>query len=522
MFLRYLCLILVMVHGLLACSPIPKLASGPSEGESSGTSSMVILPSKPKITGIAIEWLSPSPAELNISEIGGKIEIKLRISSAAPISPEQIDIYINGQLLGNKADEVSLLKRPDFKDQILIMHVPVSSGNNAIQVVVTKDADQRFFAERILVKDAAGVRMKVASVTGSTRISWVEPDAISLDGEMFTTKTKALNIRLNITSPVNLRKENIQVLHNKKFLSPSTSASLVGQNGTYIYKDVINMDENSDINQVSLKVTTSEGPVESENLKVNYSPIRPNIYLLSIGVQLNLKYAYKDARDFARLYANQHSKTYRLFNTVQIDTLIGAAAVTSEIRGMIETIKNKFLTGQIAEDDIVMLFISSHGFIDDGDFRIQGNDYTPERRSTTSVSYKNDILAYLEELPCKKLILIDACHSGGARANSADILNAIHDIRKAPRGFAILTSSSQDEESYEDVKWQNGAFTEGIIKGLKEGFADGNKDGIISLMELESYLKKEVPSMVTTVKNKPQHPLLSRNDIGDLPIFIVQ
>lgn len=508
---------------LAACSPIKHASDqGQTSPSESTSSSVVLLAQKARSNAVNIEWLSPSPAEININEVGGKVEIRIRITSSTVISPDQIDIYINGQLLSNKADEVSLLKRPEYKDQILVMHVPISIGSNAIQVVVTKGSDQRFYAERILLKDTKGVRIKPAPVSGATRIIWVDPDAISLRGEMFSTKSKEFGIRLNITSPEAIKKENIQILVNKKYLSPSNTATLVGETGNYIFKDIVALDESLDINEVALRVLTSTGSIESEGLKVNYSPVRPNIYLLSIGTKLNLKYAYKDARDFATLYAKQSRSVYKLFNTVQIDTLIGEAATTGEIRGMIETIKTKLRTGQIGEDDLVILFISSHGFMDEhGDFRIQGSDYSPERRSSTSVSYKNDILAYLDEIPCKKLILIDACHSGGARANATDILTAIHDIRDAPKGFAILTSSSKDEESYEDVKWQNGAFTEGIMKGLKDGLADANKNGIITLLELEAYLKKEVSEMVSVLKNKPQNPLLSRNDIGDLPIFIV-
>jgi len=515
----FVCLLAIAV----ACSPISKVPKTPDDGDQeSSSSTTIILPPKTKSSAVSIEWLSPSPAE-QITEIGGKVLIRIRITSTTIVNPEQIEVLINGQLLSNKADEVSLLKRPEFKDQIMVMNVPVSPGSNAIQVMVTKGADQRFYAERILLKDANGIRIKPAAVSGATRITWVDPDAISLAGEMFSTKVKDLSIRLSITSPENIRKENIQVLVNRKYLIPSAAATIIGESGNYIFKDVITLDEKVPMNEVALKVLTISGNVESENLKINYSPIRPNVYLLSIGTKLNLKYAYKDARDFAMLYAKQSSKTYRLFNTVQIDTLIGDAATTTEIRGMIETIKTKLRTGQIAEDDIVMVFISSHGFIDDhGDLRIQGSDYSPERRTTTSVSYKNDILVHLDELPCKKIILIDACHSGGARANATDILSAIHNIKDAPRGFAILTSSSKDEESYEDVKWQNGAFTEGVMKGLKDGLADANKNGIISLMELDFYLRKEVPEMVQIVKSKPQNPLMSRNDIGDMPIFIVQ
>lgn len=520
--IQRIAIILMSLIWVSACAPIPKISDS-SASQETAVSTAVILPPKPKTIAVNIEWLSPSPAEFSINEVGGKVEIKLRITSSAPINPEQIDIYVNGQQIGNKADEVSLLKRPEFKDQIMTMHVPVAMGANDIQVAVTKDADQRYLVERSLIKDSKGIRVKPAPVIGPTRITWVDPDAISLAGEMFTCKTKELPIRVNITSPENLKKENIQILHNRKYKYPSASATLIGQAGSYVYKDEISLDENADINQIAIKITTPSGSTESEALKINYAPVRPNVYLLSIGTQLNLKYAYKDARDFAKLFAQQSHKTYKLFSSVQVDTLIGSAATTSEIRGMIETIHNKFRTGQIVEDDLVMLFISSHGFLDDrGDVRIQGNDYMPERKSTTSVSFQNDVLAQLDELPCKKVVIIDACHSGGAKANTADIMNALHALKSAPKGFAIFTSSSQDEESYEDVKWQNGAFTEGLIKGLKDGLADTNKNGIITLMELENYLKTEVPAMVLAVKNKPQHPLLTRNNIGDIPLFIVQ
>ncbi|MBK8503364.1 MAG: caspase family protein [Saprospiraceae bacterium] len=489
----------------------------------SAVGSLVILPSRPITNGVKIEWISPSPADGNIPTIDGKVELRIRIVSSSTIDMRQIDIYLNGKVLSNKADEVSLLKRADYQDQIMTVHVPMEVGNNAVQVVVVRGSEEKYFNERVLVKDVNGIRFEPAPVTGTTRITWIEPDAISLGGEMYSSKLKELPVRLNITTPENLTMENLQIVYNGNHEAPSGKASLLGQNGSYVFRDLLTLDENVDINEFILRATTPGSTSESEKLMINYSPVRPNVYLLSIGAQLNLKYAEKDARDFARLYAGQGSRTYKLFNNITVDTLLGAAAVTSEIRGMIETIKNKFKTGQISDDDLVMIFISSHGFIDErGDFRIQGSDYMPERKSTTSVSYRNDILAYLDELPCKKLILIDACHSGGARSNSSDILNAIQDIKKAPRGFAILSSSSRDEESYEDVKWQNGAFTEGLISGLKEGRADEDRNGIISLMELEKYLKSEVPNMVKEIKNKPQNPLLTKNDIGDLPIFILE
>lgn len=502
------------------CKPPSLLPSAKTESTSS--SAVLIFPAKPKEPKVSIEWISPTVTDIVVGEIGGKVVVKVRIKSKMPIDLNQIDIYVNSVQVGNKADEVGLLKRPEFSDQILTFQVPVTQGRNAVQVVVTGGEDQRFYAERVISKTSAGIKVEPAAVTGSTRIVWMQPDAISLNGQMLTTKTKELEIRMNITSPELIKKENIQVLHNRQYRAPSAAAELIGNSGSYSFKEVVTLSENVDINEVGLKILTATGSVESERLKINYSPHRPNLYLLAIGTQLNLKYTMKDAKDFANAFGSQSKGANRLFNTVKVDTLLGNAAVTGEIRGAIESIKTKLRTGLITEDDVVMLFISSHGFLDDnGELRIQGNDYAPERRISTSVSYKTDILAHLETLKCKVLIFVDACHSGGARANAADVWDALLQMRNAPKGFAIMTSSSQNEESYEDVRWQNGAFTEALITGLK-GKADANANGIVSLNELEVFVKREVPSMVKTVKGKTQHPGLSRNDLGDLPLFIIK
>ncbi|MBK8556271.1 MAG: caspase family protein [Lewinellaceae bacterium] len=413
-----------------ACKPLPELGSTGNGGtqastNSSSSAAMIIIPKKKKVEDavptVSIEWLSPTSADLLVKNVGGKVEMKVRISSQTPISLDQIDILVNGKPAGNKAGEVGLMRRPEFKDQILTAQVPVSDGTNDVQVVVAMAGDQRFFSERTLEKGSAGVKVlqSVQSTTG-TRVIWTQPDAFALKAnEMFNTSVREMEIRFNISSPERIDKSQIQVLVNKVYKSPSPIAELKGENGSYYFKDVVTLQEDLPFNEVGLRVNAPTGPTTSQLLKVNFSPLRPNLYLLSIGTQTNLKYTVKDARDFAGIFSGQGRQMFRIFNTVTVDTLLGNKATTSEIRGSIESIKNKFKTGSIGPDDIVMLFISSHGFIDDlGDFRIQGDDYKPERRLSTSVSYKNDILTHLESLPCKKLVFIDACHSGGQSQQS--------------------------------------------------------------------------------------------------------
>ncbi|HEY4655382.1 MAG TPA: caspase family protein, partial [Cyclobacteriaceae bacterium] len=277
-----------------------------------------------------------------------------------------------------------------------------------------------------------------------------------------------------------------------------------------------------DLNQVYLEIVAGSYTVTSEKLLVNYSPVRPNLHVLSIGTETNLQYTLKDARDFARLFSRQDGdKGNRLFNKISIDTLFGRKATASEIKGTIEELKIRYYTGSIGSDDVVLAFISSHGFLLDGDFRIQGDDYSPARQRSTSVSFKQDVAGILKDIPCKKILLVDACHSGGARANPADINFAINQLNNVEKGLTVFASSSGEEQSYEDPAWQNGAFTEAILSGLRDGKADADGNRIVSLHELYRYVSSEVAAIVKDVKDRPQHPMLVNDELGDVAIYVM-
>ena len=250
--------------------------------------------------------------------------------------------------------------------------------------------------------------------------------------------------------------------------------------------------------------------------------MRPNLHILSIGTETNLQYTLKDARDFARLFAGQgRARGNSIFNKVLIDTLFGAKATAHEIKGRIEELKVRYFTGSISPDDVILTFVSSHGFLLDGDFRLQGDDYSPARQRSTSVSFKNEVVNILEAIPCKKIIMIDACHSGGARANPSDINFEISKLNSIARGLTVLASSRGEEQSYEDALWQNGAFTASIIKGLRQAKADVDNNGIISMHELSLYVSREVAALVKTVKNRSQNPVLINDELGDVAIYVV-
>ncbi|MBX2874267.1 MAG: hypothetical protein KTR30_19260, partial [Saprospiraceae bacterium] len=178
--------------------------------------------------------------------------------------------------------------------------------------------------------------------------------------------------------------------------------------------------------------------------------------------------------------------------------------------------------------DLVILFISSHGLIsgEERKFRIEGEDFDPDNPKFTSIVYEEDILPVLNDLPCKKLLFIDACHSGVGGAKSTQrtlsINRAISHLNKQKNGLAVISSSRENEASFEDQSWENGAFTEGILLGLGQGLADTDEDKIITVNELYSFLKTQVPRIVQQKKNKPQHPMMISNGMGNMPLFVIE
>ncbi len=63
--------------------------------------------------------------------------------------------------------------------------------------------------------------------------------------------------------------------------------------------------------------------------------------------------------------------------------------------------------------------------------------------------------------------------------------------------------------SYEKDEYQNGLFTEAIIKSLSGKEADKDSNGIISTDELRDYVIKTVPQF----SNNLQHPTVDRDNI---------
>ncbi|MEO5582218.1 MAG: caspase family protein, partial [Saprospiraceae bacterium] len=179
------------------------------------------------------------------------------------------------------------------------------------------------------------------------------------------------------------------------------------------------------------------------------------------------------------------------------------------------------------------------------ELHIHPSDYDPIYEDETTLNFQKDIQNKLKDIPCKKIFLIDACHSGAANSNtvhdsgtkgvefSEDLANALIKLSEASNDFYYLLSSSAGEVSYTDESWGNSAFTKGILEafrnqtentlqGIQQADADHNK--IIDLKELFDYIKERVPVIIQSKKDlrssqTPYTPNLKA--LKDLSIFVL-
>ena len=462
-----------------------------------------------------IEWLSPIKEEVAAYD---RLAIELKVTAEDSISDRDFSIYVAKiNLQGERAGERSLIKK---KREYFF----------GTTVLLDRDYDMNVIEVSLNLPDGRVVKAPPKFVfiqdKVETRLTWISPNVAQYRQQPFPWHEESLNIEVNIESHLPLKISDIAIIQNGQHKPPGKSARLKsGGADTYVFTDWVSMGSMESFQTMHMELFGQASDV----LKINYVPLeKPNLYVLSIGPKTDLSFTVNDARDFAGLFLNQEGKSgSSLFGRVEIMSRLGEEATAAEIKGIIEEFQTKYYTENLKSNDLLIVFISSHGFMMDSDFRIKGDDFQSNRRESTSVSYHKDIMSKLAEIPCKKLIFIDACHSGGISGaknddyDSGRINRAIQLLNETREGFITIASSQANQYSYEDPAWQNGAFSEAIISGLKEGKADADRDHIITTNELFTYISQEIPHLVKTVKNKAQVPKMAENNMGDIPFFVV-
>lgn len=229
-----------------------------------------------------------------------------------------------------------------------------------------------------------------------------------------------------------------------------------------------------------------------------------------------------DARDFAAVL---QSSEYCGFPAANVQVLLDDQATLSATRSGLA-----HLATFAKPDDTVVIFFSGHG----GRLRLGAAettalipvDYKRADPQATTLS-EAELSAALAAIKAKRLlVLIDACHSGGAGVLKGDWDEDVRlgldekSLQQLAQGAGrvIIASSRASEKSLVLRGARNSVFTERLVEALK-GSARTSGDGFIRVFDVFNYVAEQVR---VTVPGR-QHPIFKASDLEDnFPVALEQ
>ncbi len=278
-------------------------------------------------------------------------------------------------------------------------------------------------------------------------------------------------------------------------------------------------------NRIEASVTNSNA-IESLHspIYVQYSPVQPSeskTIFIGIGMDKfqdstrNLNYSVKDIRDLSS------ALKLKLKDNLVIDTLFNEKVTVAAIQAL----KTRLLKTTI--NDKVIIVYSGHGLLSqDYDYFLSSYNINFQQPEINGIPYEV-LTDLLDRIPArKKLLLIDACHSGEIdkdeliASNEASIegekdgnnkvkiklgkvgltnsfllmQDLFVNVQKGS-GATIISAAGGDQSALEGGGIQNGYFTYSILQYLQSNES-------ISINDLRAYVFKEVP-ILSKGKQKP-------------------
>jgi len=175
-----------------------------------------------------------------------------------------------------------------------------------------------------------------------------------------------------------------------------------------------------------------------------------------------------------------------------------------------------WLPARVKSTTDVYVFYSGHGLpTQDG----SGLYWLPQRANRDLISKTGILLTEINgdiqaSKPKSVTIFMDACYSGQARGGETLVASARPIALKSqpttfPNNFTVISASQADQISSSSPELQHGIFSYYLMRGM-EGEADLNKDGKITLDEIQKYLSENVGRQAR-IMNRQQEPQV----IGD-------
>lgn len=162
-----------------------------------------------------------------------------------------------------------------------------------------------------------------------------------------------------------------------------------------------------------------------------------------------------------------------------------------------QEIEGFFIAENIKRDDLLLLYLTGHGEIDDKGLRWYFTGINTERKrllsTAISASFIHDVMNLTNSR--RIVLVIDACHASAFFEGGKGSLRIAEITIKQLTGYgrAILAATSRSQRAWEDnTQLHLSNFTHYLVQGLITGAADRDNNGLISVDEWFEYADEHV------------------------------
>ncbi len=223
----------------------------------------------------------------------------------------------------------------------------------------------------------------------------------------------------------------------------------------------------------------------------------------------DLKFASRDAEVFSEYLK---SKAGGSVPAEQIRLLTGENATIAAIYNAL-----KWAELSVNQNDLFFFYFAGHGDVESSLYKLgfllaydtPFQNYLNNAVRIEDLNILANTLSVVKEV--NTVIITDACHSGKLAGSDNRGSALVGDqLAKVEKKEVRLTSCEADQKSYEDELWGGGrgVFSFYLVKGLK-GLADQDKDDIVTLQEIKTYLESNVSKDVSNLILNEQNPVVA-------------
>lgn len=256
---------------------------------------------------------------------------------------------------------------------------------------------------------------------------------------------------------------------------------------------------------------------------------RKHALLIGIGAFADptipaLQYPAKDAKDIARTLSDPNVGR---FSPGNVTVLTDAQATRASV---LDALQELILKAQ--EEDLVVLYLSSHGSPNRDGTGLAGVGYIVTHDTEKKTMWRDalEYRSFADKVSLikarRKVLFLDTCYSGqasrpGAKALMLEGVGVGESTAKmflSGEGTYVISSSRDNERSWESDAFKNGYFTHFLIQALRQGQEPP------TIRQVFDHIARAVPETVAREKQEPQHPVMYPNDtqadvrIGVIPL----